>query len=642
MDMPPVQQQQPQPQQPQPPVSPTIPKQPRSSASRSKRATNSEENPSTKKTRTSVATQVLKTKSDKPATSDAANTDPVNTEAASPQKQKRRRLVAAYDYDDLEPAHATNSEPPPATNSDPSQASPQTKTPRFKRRANKPKRLRVPITEITDFTVEEEQTPSTTLPESSQALMVLPLQAVPLSTATASSTSSEVDEEIICKEQATAEAETPVSDFQIPVSDHGPSTPIPHSPMKIPEGAIVHDTAPENYKSDAVVEEPDKVAVEALQSLAKAGGEPSKSKADVQEKSVQETVEKVANPASDNDEDDDSSDDDNDKNDDEAPLSHLQQKWESTSQYNARLQTLNTNSEPLPRDLQVDPPTEPFRLHKRVFKDLISIDEKYPIQRPLLIPAQVRVRMDMPPVQQQQPQPQQPQPPVSPTIPKQPRSSASRSKRATNSEENPSTKKTRTSVATQVLKTKSDKPATSDAANTDPVNTEAASPQKQKRRRLVAAYDYDDLEPAHATNSEPPPATNSDPSQASPQTKTPRFKRRANKPKRLRVPITEITDFTVEEEQTPSTTLPESSQALMVLPLQAVPLSTATASSTSSEVDEEIICKEQATAEAETPVSDFQIPVSDHGPSERWSFNQDKESDLLEEVKRPAAEDCAQ
>ncbi|XP_063950230.1 uncharacterized protein LOC135152914 [Daucus carota subsp. sativus] len=141
-----------------------------------------------------------------------------------------------------------------------------------------------------------------------------------------SSTSSEVDEEIICKEQATAEAETTVSDSQIPVSDHGPSTPIPHSPMKIPEDAIVHDTAPENYKSDVVVEEPDKVAVEALQSLAKAGEEPSKSKVDAQEKFVQDPVEKVANPASDNDEDDDSSDDDNDENDDEVPLSHLQQK----------------------------------------------------------------------------------------------------------------------------------------------------------------------------------------------------------------------------------------------------------------------------------------------------------------------------
>ncbi|XP_063941287.1 histone H2A.Z-specific chaperone CHZ1-like [Daucus carota subsp. sativus] len=155
--------------------------------------------------------------------------------------------------------------------------------------------------------------------------MVHPLQAVPISAATASSTSSEVDEEIICKEKDTAEAETPVSDFNIPLSDHGPSTPIPHSPMKIPEGAIVHDTAPENYKSDAVVEEPDQVAVEALESLAKAGEEPSKSKADDQEKSVQEPDEKVANPASDNDEDDDSSDDDNDENDNEASLSHLQQ-----------------------------------------------------------------------------------------------------------------------------------------------------------------------------------------------------------------------------------------------------------------------------------------------------------------------------
>ncbi|XP_063939786.1 uncharacterized protein LOC135148479 [Daucus carota subsp. sativus] len=112
-------------------------------------------------------------------------------------------------------------------------------------------------------------------------------------------------------------------------------------------------------------------------------------------------------------------------------------------------------------DFDVDDEIKPFRLHKRVFKDLISKDEKYPIQRPLLIPAQVRVRMDMPPVQHQQPQ--QPQPPVSPTIPKQPRTSASRSKKATKSDENLSTKQTRTSVATQVLKTKSDKPANFDA-----------------------------------------------------------------------------------------------------------------------------------------------------------------------------------
>ncbi|XP_063949977.1 nucleolin 2-like [Daucus carota subsp. sativus] len=94
--------------------------------------------------------------------------------------------------------------------------------------------------------------------------------------------------------------------------------------------AIVHDTAPENYKSD-VVDESDKVALEALQSLAKAGEEPSKSQFKTQEKSAQDTVEKVADPASDNDEDDESSDDDNDENDTEVPQSHLQQKWESTS-----------------------------------------------------------------------------------------------------------------------------------------------------------------------------------------------------------------------------------------------------------------------------------------------------------------------
>ncbi|XP_063941254.1 KNR4/SMI1 homolog [Daucus carota subsp. sativus] len=299
MDLPPVQQQQPQQQQPQPPISPTATKQPRSSASKSKKATKSDENPSTVKTRTSVATQVLKTKSDKPANSDAVNTnavntDAVNSEAASPPKQKRRRLVAAYDYDDLEPTHASNSEPSPTTNSEPLQASPQPKTARFKRRANKPKRAK----------------------------------AVPIS-ATASSTSSEVDEEIICKEKA--DAETTVSDSQIPVSDHGPSTPIPHSPLKFPEGAIIHDTAPENYKSDAVVEESDKIALEALQSLAKASEEPSKSKAEVQEKSVPDLVENVEDPASDDDKDDESSDDDND-DEDEVPLSHLQQKWESTSQ----------------------------------------------------------------------------------------------------------------------------------------------------------------------------------------------------------------------------------------------------------------------------------------------------------------------
>ena len=39
-------------------------------------------------------------------------------------------------------------------------------------------------------------------------------------------------------------------------------------------------------------------------------------------------------------------------------------------------------------DFDVDDEIKPFRLHKRVFKDLISKDEKYPIQRPLLILAQ--------------------------------------------------------------------------------------------------------------------------------------------------------------------------------------------------------------------------------------------------------------
>ncbi|XP_063937998.1 pollen-specific leucine-rich repeat extensin-like protein 2 [Daucus carota subsp. sativus] len=165
--------------------------------------------------------------------------------------------------------------------------------------------------------------------------------------------------------------------------------------------------------------------------------------------------------------------------------------------------------------------------------------------------------MDLPPVQQPQPQQQQPQPPVSPTATRQPGSSTPKPKRATKSDAAPSTKKTRTSVATQVLKSNSDVPTNSDRV---------------------------------------PPA--------SPKSKTARFKRRANKPKRAKVPITEITDFTVEEEQAPSTSLTDISQALMVHPLQAVPISAAAASSTSSEVDEEIICKEQATAEAETTVSD--------------------------------------
>ncbi|KAL1826547.1 hypothetical protein ACET3Z_004959 [Daucus carota] len=352
----------PQAPQPQPPVSPTATrsslKTPSTKSTPKPSKSTKSDAPSTKKTRTSVATQVLKSNSDVPANSDRVplvNSDTVSktlhTEAASPPKQKRRRLVAAYDYEDLEV--------PPATNSEPSQASPKSKTARFKRRANKPKRAKVPITEITDFTVEEEQAPSTSLTDISQALMVHPLEAVPISAATASSTSSEVDEEIICKEQSTAEAETTVSDSQIPISDHGPSTPIPHSPLKFPEGAIIHDTAPENYKSDAVIEDSNKVALEALQSLAKASEEPSKSKSKsaAQETVIPDPVENVEDPASDDDKDDESSDDEN-NDEDEVPLSHQQQKWESTSQYNARLQTLNTNSEPLPRDLQVDPPHE--------------------------------------------------------------------------------------------------------------------------------------------------------------------------------------------------------------------------------------------------------------------------------------------
>ncbi|XP_063946043.1 uncharacterized protein LOC135151493 [Daucus carota subsp. sativus] len=283
------------------------------SASKPKKAAKSDAAPSTaKRTRTSVATHVLKanpdvqTNTDEPVNSEAhlnseaqvnseiqANSEiPVNTEAASPQKQKRRRLVAAYDYDDLEPAHAVNSEPIPP-NSDPVQ--------------------------------------------------------------TTSSTSSEVDEEIVCKEQATAEAETAVSDPKSPISDHGTPTPIPQSPMKIPEDAIVHDTAPENYRSDTVVEESDKVAMEALQSLAMTGAESIKpnSVAPITEsdkaKSVPDPVQDAEKSTQDDTEDDDSSDDDND---DEAPVSHLQQKWESTSQYNARLKTLTIDSEPLPRDLQ--------------------------------------------------------------------------------------------------------------------------------------------------------------------------------------------------------------------------------------------------------------------------------------------------
>ncbi|XP_063942819.1 uncharacterized protein LOC135150446 [Daucus carota subsp. sativus] len=126
----------------------------RTPASKSKRAAKSDAAPSTaKRTRTSVATHVLKPNSDVPTNSDVA------TNADEPKK--RRRLVAAYEYDDLEPAQDVNSEP---------QISPP-KPARFKRRAQKPARAKVPITEITDFTVDEEQTPSSPVAEDSQALM---------------------------------------------------------------------------------------------------------------------------------------------------------------------------------------------------------------------------------------------------------------------------------------------------------------------------------------------------------------------------------------------------------------------------------------------------------------------------------------
>ena len=95
--------------------------------------------------------------------------------------------------------------------------------------------------------------------------------------------------------------------------------------------------------------------MEALQFLAKADEELSKSKSKDKENVVPDPVKDAVDPASDDDEDDESEDDDNE---DEVPLSLQQQKWESTSQYNARLQTLKPNSEPLPRDLQVDPPHE--------------------------------------------------------------------------------------------------------------------------------------------------------------------------------------------------------------------------------------------------------------------------------------------
>ncbi|XP_063937989.1 uncharacterized protein LOC135147882 [Daucus carota subsp. sativus] len=197
MDLPPVQQQQSQPSR--------TPTASRSSASKTTRATKSDAAPSTVKTRTSVATQVLKTKSDVPTNSDTVPT--INSDTASPQSRKVR----------------------------------------FKARANKPKKAKVPITEITDFTLEEEQAPSTTTPDLSQALM----------------------------------------------------------------GAIIHDTAPENYKSDAVIEDSDKVVLEALQSLAKADEEPSKSKSADKENVVPDSVKDAVDPASDDAEDDDNEDDEN-------------------------------------------------------------------------------------------------------------------------------------------------------------------------------------------------------------------------------------------------------------------------------------------------------------------------------------------
>ncbi|XP_063942923.1 uncharacterized protein LOC135150514 [Daucus carota subsp. sativus] len=258
--------------------------------------------------------------------------------------KRRRRLVAAYEFDDLEPAQDVNPEPIPTTTNEPAQPSP--KPARFKRRAHKPKRAKIPEPEITDFTIQEEQTPSTQVAEDSQPLMVDPLQAVPLISPTvspttspkATSTASAVDEEIECDAQATNEAGAKTSDPKSPISDHGHSTPIPHSPMKIPENAIVHDTAPENYRSD-VVDESDKVAVEALQSLAQTGEEPIKTQSEAQGKSAQDTVEQVADPvpadekANSDPENDTSSDTDKDENA-EVPLT--QQKWESTSQFNAR------------------------------------------------------------------------------------------------------------------------------------------------------------------------------------------------------------------------------------------------------------------------------------------------------------------
>ncbi|KAL1809621.1 hypothetical protein ACET3Z_026611 [Daucus carota] len=157
---------------------------------------------------------------------------------------------------------------------------------------------------------------------------------------------------------------------------------------------------------------------------------------------------------------------------------------------------------------------KPFKLHKRAFKDLISKDEKRPVLRPLQIPAPFRARLNLPQEPQQQPQQPQPQHPTSPTVTRKPRSSTTKPSKSTKSDDQPSTTKTRTSVDTQVLKTKSDKPANSDAANSDNVHNEAApSPKQKKRRRLVAAYEYDDLETAQVANSEPTPTTVSEPVQ---------------------------------------------------------------------------------------------------------------------------------
>ncbi|XP_063938288.1 uncharacterized protein LOC135148043 [Daucus carota subsp. sativus] len=409
--MPQAPQQQPQPQ-PQHPVSPTATRKPRSSTPKPSKSTKSDA-PSTKKTRTSVATQ------------------------------KRRRLVAAYDYDDLEPSHAPNSEP--------SQASPQSKPARFKRRANKPKRA------------------------------------------------------------------------------------------KFPEGVIIHDTAPENYKSDAVIEDSDKVALEALQSLAKASEEPSKSssKSAAHEKSVPDPVKNVEDPASDDDEDDNSSDDDND-DEDEVPLSHQQQK---------------------------------------VFKDLISKDEKRPVLRPLQIPAPLRARLNMPQAPQQQPQPQ-PQHPVSPTATRKPRSSTPKPSKSTKSDA-PSTKKTRTSVATQ------------------------------KRRRLVAAYDYDDLEPSHAPNSEP--------SQASPQSKPARFKRRANKPKRAKFPEGVIIHDTAPENYKSDAVI-EDSDKVALEALQSL----AKASEEPSKSSSKSAAHEKSVPD---PVKNVEDPASDDDEDDNSSDDDNDDED---------------